>query len=89
VPEADTRADTARYFHNNAWVVRGLRRWAELCRRRDARPSTAIESVWKVAGELARDTLRAIGRTWPADRADWWLPPQIEPLKRPTRLTGS
>ena len=31
VPEADTRADTGPYFHNNAWVVKGLGRWAELC----------------------------------------------------------
>jgi hypothetical protein len=43
----------------------------------------------KVAGELARDTVRAIERTWPADPADWWLPPQVEPLKRPARLTGA
>ena len=60
VPEADTRANTARYFHNNAWVVKGLRRWAELCRRRDASPSTALAATRKVAGELARDTVRAI-----------------------------
>ncbi len=89
VPEADARANTARYFHNNAWVVKGLRRWAELCRRRDASPSTAPEVTGKVAGELARDTVGAIERTWPADPADWWLPPQVEPLKRPARLTGA
>ena len=87
VPEADTRADTGRYFHNSAWVARGLNRWSELCRRRDASPSTAIATARKVAAEVARDTLRAIERTWPADPADWWLPPQLEPLKRPARLT--
>jgi hypothetical protein len=86
VPEADTRANTACYFHNNAWVVRGLSRWAELCRRREASPSTAIATARKVAEGLARDTVRAIERTWPADPADWWLPPQLEPLKRPARL---
>ncbi len=89
VPEADTRKDTARYFHNNAWVVKGLRRWADLCERRNASPTTPVTVVRKVADELARDTLRAIERTWPADPADWWLPPQVEPLKRPARLTGT
>ena len=33
VPEADTRKDVARYFHNNAWAAKGLRRWADLCER--------------------------------------------------------
>ena len=41
------------------------------------------------ADELARDTLQAIEKTWPADPADWWLPPQVEPLPRPRRLTGA
>jgi hypothetical protein len=70
-------------------VIRGLRRWAELCRRRGASPSTAIATVCNVADGLARDTLRAIERTWPADPADWWLPPRLEPVKRPERLTGA
>ena len=39
--------------------------------------------------DLAVDTLQAIQKTWPADPADWWLPPQVEPLPRPARLTGS
>jgi hypothetical protein len=89
VPEADTRKDTARYFHNNAWVVKGLRRWAGLCERQKAAPATAIATVRKAAGALAEDTLRAIRKTWPADPADWWLPPQVEPLTRPARLTGA
>jgi hypothetical protein len=89
VPEADTRKDTARYFHNNGWMAKGLRRWADLCERQKASPSTTITVVRKVSAELARDTLRAIQKTWPADPGDWWLPPQIEPLKRPVRLTGS
>ncbi|MGO8744527.1 MAG: twin-arginine translocation signal domain-containing protein [Thermoguttaceae bacterium] len=89
VPEADTRKDTARYFHNNGWVAKGLRRWAGLCERQKASPSTTITIVRKVSAELARDTLRAIQKTWPADPGDWWLPPHVEPLKRPVRLTGS
>ena len=48
VPEADTRKDTGKYFHNNAWVVKGLRRWAELCERQQATPTTAVATVKKV-----------------------------------------
>lgn len=89
VPEADTRKDTARYFHNNAWVVKGLQRWADLCDRQKAFPTTATAAVRKVCAALTHDTLRTIRKTWPADPSDWWLPPQVEPLKRPARLTGS
>ncbi len=86
-PEADTRHDTAQYFHNNGWVVKGLRRWAELCRRKRARPTTTIATVERAAKQLAADTLRAIARSWPEDPADWWLPPQVEPLSKPSCLT--
>jgi len=89
VPEADTRKDIRRYFHNNGWVAKGLRRWAGLCERRDARPTTNPDAARKVSAELAQDTLRAIEKTWPADRSDWWLSPHVEPLKRPSRLTGA
>jgi hypothetical protein len=89
VPEADTRKDTGKYFHNNAWVVKGLRRWSELCERQHATPTTAVSTVTKVCAALAEDTLRAIRKTWPADPSDWWLSPQVEPLKRPSRLTGA
>jgi hypothetical protein len=89
VPEADTRKDTARYFHNNAWVAKGLRRWADICERRGASPATAAAATRRAADGLASDTLRAIEAAWPADPADWWLPPQVEPLKRPARLTGA
>ena len=87
-PEADTRKDVGKYFHNSAWVVKGLRRWADLCERRKATPMTAIATVRKTCAALAEDTLRAIRQTWPADPSDWWLPPQVEPLPRPARLTG-
>jgi len=89
VPEADTRKDTGKYFHNNAWVVKGLRRWSELCERQQATPTTAVSTVIKVCAALADDTLRAIRKTWPSDPSDWWLSPQVEPLKRPSRLTGA
>lgn len=89
VPEADTRKDTAKYFHNNAWVVKGLRRWADVCERQKASPSTPIETIRKTATALADDTLRAIRKTWPQDASDWWLPPRVEPLKRPNCLTDT
>jgi len=87
VPEADTRKDTGKYFHNNAWVVKGLQRWADLCERQKAAPATSIITIRKTSNELAQDTLRAIRNKWPDDPADWWLPPRIESLERPTCLT--
>ncbi|MHC4538425.1 MAG: hypothetical protein ACYS74_01425 [Planctomycetota bacterium] len=89
VPEADTRTDIGKYFHNNAWASKGLQRWAELCERRRATPTTTIPTIRKVSTALARDTLRAIQTTWPDDPSDWWLPPRVEPLARPTCLTGT
>lgn len=88
-PEADTRKDVGKYFHNNAWVVKGLRRWADLCERRRANPTSSVAAVREAAMTLARDTLSAIRRTWPADPADFWLPPQVATSQRPERLTGT
>ena len=88
VPEADKNDSPGKFFHNNAWAAKGLRRWAELCERQKGSPTTAIPTVRKLSAELGRDTLRAIGKRWPADPADWWLPPQVEPLPKPTRLAG-
>lgn len=87
-PEADKRGEPGKYFHNNAWVVRGLRDWAALCERCNAAPTTSIDVVYKAATQLAQDTLKAVRKTWPTDPADWWLPPQLEPAARPKRLTG-
>jgi len=88
-PEADTRKDVGKYFHNNGWVVKGLRRWADLCERRKLSPSTAIPTIRKVSDALASDTLRALQRTWPQDPEDWWLPPRPTSLQRPASLTAT
>ena len=88
-PEADTRKDVGKYFHNNAWVVKGLRSWATLCERRKALPTTTTVTARQVADALSRDTLAAIERTWPANPVDWWLPAQIKSGPRPDCLTGS
>lgn len=89
VPEADTRHEAGKYFHNNAWAARGLSRYADVCERLGASPSTSLAALRRTATSLAKDTLEAIRRTWPEDPADWWLPPQVEPVPRPERLTGS
>jgi hypothetical protein len=89
VPEADTRTQVSKYFHNNGWVVKGLRAWAELCERRDAAPTTGPGVVARIARKLSEDTLRAVRATWPADPDDWWLSPRVEPTERPTRVTGT
>ena len=88
IPEADMANRPKKYFHNNGWAVKGLRRWADLCERRQASPTTAAADVRKIAAALAEDTLRAINKTWPADRWEWWLPGQVEPLKPPTPLSS-
>ena len=90
VPEADTREETGKYFHNNAWVAKGLQRWVGLCLRQNASPRTPIATVRQVAADVARDTLRAVQQTWPADPSDWWLPPGTGPLaQKPLRLNGA
>jgi hypothetical protein len=88
VPEADTRKDAGKYFHNNAWVVKGLQQWANLCEHQKASPTTSIDTIRKISASLAEDTLKAIRKTWPTDPADWWLSPKVEPMKKPDRLVG-
>jgi len=88
-PEADTRKDVGKYFHNNGWVVKGLHRWADLCERRKLAPTTAIPTVRKVRDALASDTLRALQRTWPEDPNDWWLPPRPASRQKPASLTAT
>ena len=89
VPEADTRKQVSKYFHNNGWVVKGLRSWAELCTHREAKATTQPEALVEFAHELKQDVLRAIRATWPSDPDDWWLSPRLEPTERPPRATGT
>jgi hypothetical protein len=87
VPEADTRDQVDIYFHNNAWVVKGLDQWIDLCEKTHLMPSTSIEVIRKAARKLKEDTLKAIKTTWPADPCDWWLPAQLGDLVRPRYVT--
>ncbi len=88
-PEADRRKDTGKYYHNSAWAAKGLARWAEACERLSASPTTSVSTLRSAAEALAADTLAAIERAWPRDPDDWWLPPRVEPVERPQRLTGT
>jgi hypothetical protein len=85
-PEADERGDPGAYFHNNAWLATGLRRFDEGCERFGGRCRPAI---LKAVDGLASRTLDAIAATWPQDEDDLWLPPQVETRERPRRITGS
>jgi hypothetical protein len=77
VPEADERSQTATYFHNSAWAVRGLNDWASLletCGDHDASARQARQD----AERLRHVLLEAIEAVWPRDPADWWLRPMLE-----------
>jgi hypothetical protein len=76
-PEADTREDAATYFHNNAWVVRGLRDCAFLVKRHVGREEA--RPFEEDAARLHRLLPDAIRDTWPRDPNDWWLRPMVEP----------
>ena len=89
VPEDDEKKKVGKYFHNNAWASQGLLRWVSACKMADASPTTPAAIITATARSLAQDTLRIIDRTWPQDPADWWLVPQVEPLARPSCLTGT
>jgi len=79
-PEADEADRRARYFHNNAWVVRGLGDWAGVLAGRLGRREEA-KALRVTAGQLRLVLLDAIHACWPADPADWWLTPAVEPLE--------
>jgi len=83
VPEDDEKDKPGRYFHNSAWASRGLQRWADLAARCSIRTAAGSERLHKAASRLAQDTLVAVRQAWPADPADGWLPPQVEPVERP------
>ncbi|MGI6573453.1 MAG: hypothetical protein ACOX19_08620 [Fermentimonas sp.] len=86
-PEADTRGDKGKYFHNNAWVVKGLHQWVKLCTIAKVTPSTSLNDVVKSADRLKEDTLKAINKKWPSDKNAWWLPALSESKINPKNLT--
>ena len=66
VPEADERKQVATYFHNNAWMLRGLDNWA------------ALTKTPAGTAELRKLLFDAIREVWPRERGDWWLSPTVE-----------
>lgn len=92
VPEADERKQSATYFHNNAWIVRGLEDWAAVLEKRLHRADEA-KGFRRDAAQLRKLLLDAIQQVWPRDPHDWWLSPTIETdgfAARPQeRVTGN
>lgn len=87
--DEDMHSMSRRYFHTNAWLAKGLQRWAELCERMSAASSSSPAQIRETAETLANDTIAAVHRTWPEDPNDWWLPPCMEPVDRPRNLTAT
>jgi len=101
IPEADVasadpnnvsdpaHSEENRYFHNNAWIVRGLTRWSGLLESSGTSSEHPPSRVRLLANRLAERTLAAIEEAWPAEPEKWWLPPQVEPSPLPNSLTAT
>ncbi|HLK59839.1 MAG TPA: hypothetical protein VKU00_24975, partial [Chthonomonadaceae bacterium] len=78
-PEADTCHETATYFHNNAWIARGLADWADLIATRSESSGQAGQ-IGQDASTLRRRLLEAIEAAWPpaSEPQGWWLRPTLE-----------
>jgi hypothetical protein len=87
IPEADTRDQIDVYFHNNAWIVKGLDQWASLCTKTRYVPSSSVEAIRKSVSGLKEKTIAAILKTWSRDQSDWWLPGQTGNVARPKFIT--
>lgn len=86
-PESDEKEKVGKYFHNNAWVAKGLGRWTEICKNLNSLPERTISCLVHTSEKLKKTTISAISEVWPSDPDDWWLPPQVEPLPRPKFIT--
>jgi hypothetical protein len=74
VPEDDERNSPAVYFHNNAWVIRGLEDWSALLREY-AIDQDGAQEIQKETKNLRHLLIREIEQTWPKNQQDWWLCP--------------
>jgi hypothetical protein len=77
VPEADEREQAATYFHNTAWVIRGLEDWAAVLMDRLGQEEAAARVREDTAG-LRELLLEAIRQVWSQNPQEWWLPPMLE-----------
>jgi hypothetical protein len=85
-PEADEAGAPGAYFHNNAWLAAGLKRFTEGSGRFGGQCAAGTAGA---ADALASRTLDAIRSTWPPDEDDLWLPPRVEPCEAPPHVTAS
>lgn len=87
--DEDVYGQIGRYFHSNGWLAKGLERFADLCERYGATPTTKPITLRATAKVLRADTLAALQNTWSSDPDDWWLSPRLEPTEKPTSLTST
>ena len=87
--DEDMHSMGRRYFHANAWLARGLKKWATLCERASLVPKTPIASIHERSELLENDILESVRVTWPEDPEDWWLQPCVEAIERPNSLTDT
>ncbi len=80
-PEADERTQYAPYFHNSAWIVRGLSDWADIQEAILAQPEEA-EHIRQEVAQLQSTLLWEIRASWPTDPNDWWLSPVPEAWRK-------
>jgi len=93
VPEDDERGNPATYFHNNAWVVRGLRDWAIVIDKYLNQKQEAVQIQHETA-LLQKLLIEVMTEIWPKDPSDWWLRPTIEkvsdePAQRPAQIIST
>ena len=88
-PEADEKDKTGKYFHNNAWAAKGFLRWSQACRKTGSLPQRTVFVFQKAGERLRSDTLNVIKEKWPVNLDDYWLPPLVEELKKPSSLTAT
>lgn len=78
-PEADEHERPATYFHNNAWVARGLEDWAWLLDHSGS--GGEADAAGRDAASLKGLLLEAVEAVWPRETGDWWLRPAVEDLR--------
>ncbi len=88
VPEADTRKQVSKYFHNNGWVAKGLRSWSPFAaprRQRDHEARSRRRDRQGGGGRHTRARSGPPGRRSPTIAVS----PRVEPTERPPRATGT
>jgi hypothetical protein len=77
----------AKYFHNNAWVARGLQEWIVLCSVTNSKSTSPFSDIGRIAKNLKEKTLSSVRGSWPVDPQDWWLQARTGNTVKPHSLT--